>query len=209
MQKWQTTDIQSSRVEKNKHVHIEVGGPNAASLHFHAGSKEIADAIMAKLEAARTPEEENSSTEEPVQIPERPRSVAKSVHFDNSEPVIIPPREEEEGEPEPEEEELPTQVHDEIEGEGERAVVLYDFNADGDDEMTVHEGETLLVLDRDTDEWWKCRNARGEEGVVPANYLEVRFWDSSLPHFTSLILAGRSWLRRSSALLCHLSRTTG
>lgn len=58
-------------------------------------------------------------------------------------------------------------------GEGERAVVLYDFTADGDDEMSVHEGETLLVLERDTDEWWKCKNARGDEGVVPANYLEV------------------------------------
>ena len=63
---------------------------------------------------------------------------------------------------------------DPIDEGGERAVVLYDFTADGDDEMSVHEGETLLVLERDTDEWWKCRNGQGDEGVVPANYLEVR-----------------------------------
>lgn len=162
------------RVEKNKHVHIDIGGANAVNLHFHAGSKDIADAILTKVEASRTPlepeAEEAGLEHEPP--PERPRSsAAKSVHFDASEPVIIPvPDEDEEGDYE--EEDQGHQQHDSL-GEGERAVVLYDFNADGEDEMTVHEGETLLILERDTDEWWKCRNAQGEEGVVPANYLEV------------------------------------
>lgn len=128
---------------------------------------------MAKLEEARLPPEaaEPPHTDLTVAEPpiERPRSSAqKSVHFDQSEPEIIPPREDDGEsvlEPEP-----PT--YDDA--DGERAVVLYNFSADGEDEMTVDEGETLFVLERDTDEWWKCRNARGEEGVVPANYLEVR-----------------------------------
>lgn len=198
VQKWQTSDIQSMRTEKNKHVHIEVGGPNAASLHFHAGSKEVADAIMAKLEEARAPTEESppAPAAEPQPVlapprpqlqPERPRSSAtKSVHFDNSEPVIIPPREADDGggdvdgdgdgDVDVDQEVLQDEQPSDAffgDGEGERAVVLYDFVADGEDEMTVHEGETLLVLERDTDEWWKCRNAKLEEGVVPANYLEV------------------------------------
>ena len=59
--------------------------------------------------------------------------------------------------------------------DGDRAVVLYDFTADGDDELTVGEGDTLLVLERDGDEWWKCKNQHGIEGVVPASYVEVRF----------------------------------
>ena len=105
---------------------------------------------------------------------ERPRSSAqKSVHFDNSEPEIIPPRDEDEAE----EDEAENEVHGgqaAPAGDGERAVVLYDFTADGDDEMTVHEGETLLVLEHDADDWWKCKDAKGNEGVVPANYLEVR-----------------------------------
>ncbi len=177
MQKWQASDIQSTRVEKGKHVHVEVTGPNAAELHFHAGSKEVAEAIIAKLQEARTDakvaEEEESAAPLSVTPPERPRSsAAKSVHFDNSEPEIIPDREEEEAEAEGTEEEVHEEEEDTL-GAGERAVVLYDFVADGDDEMTVHEGETLLVLERDTDEWWKCKNAKGEEGVVPANYLEV------------------------------------
>ena len=92
------------------------------------------------------------------------------MHFDSSEPEIIPPREEAS---EPEDEPARELEEEDDEG-GERATVLYDFTADGDDEMTVHEGEILYVLERDTDEWWKCRNAQGDEGVVPANYLEVR-----------------------------------
>jgi len=54
-------------------------------------------------------------------------------------------------------------------------VVLYDFTADGDDELTVAEGEDLIVLERDSDDWWKVRNSKGREGVVPASYVEVDF----------------------------------
>ena len=114
--------------------------------------------------------------------PLRPRSAAKSVHFDQSEPEIIPPREDEDeyevASPTPGAE-LEEHDHDHEEevgaelGEGEKATVLYDFVADGEDEMSVHEGQVLLVLERDADDWWKCRNGKGEEGVVPANYLEV------------------------------------
>jgi len=53
------------------------------------------------------------------------------------------------------------------------ATVLYDFHADGHDELTVNEGDQLTILLRDGDDWWKCRNAHGVEGVVPASYLEV------------------------------------
>lgn len=125
---------------------------------------------MAKLEEGREPEEDETPAPPPApeSPPERPRSSAqKSVHFDASEPEIIPPREDEGPEPDA------VSTHSYDDGEGERAVVLYDFKADGEDEMSVNEGETLLVLERDTDEWWKCRNGHGEEGVVPANYLEV------------------------------------
>lgn len=173
VQKWQTSDIASTRLEKSKHVHIEVGGPTPISLHFHAGSKDVADAIIAKLEESRPAPEPSPTLDTPTAVAvaepvERPRSAAqKSVHFDNSEPVVIPPTYDEadpgEGEEEP--------AHELA--DGEYAEVLYDFTADGEDEMTVHEGDTLLVLERDTDEWWKCRNGDGQEGVVPANYLEV------------------------------------
>ncbi|KAG0148091.1 hypothetical protein CROQUDRAFT_75775 [Cronartium quercuum f. sp. fusiforme G11] len=58
---------------------------------------------------------------------------------------------------------------------GKSATALYDFDAQGDDELTVREGETLRVLDDvSDDDWWKCaRESNGEEGVVPASYVEL------------------------------------
>jgi len=56
---------------------------------------------------------------------------------------------------------------------GESATVLYDFDAQGDDELTVHENETVTVVDKENDEWWSVRNAAGKEGVVPAQYVQL------------------------------------
>lgn len=55
-------------------------------------------------------------------------------------------------------------------------MALYDFQAQGEDELSVGEGDKLWVLEKDGDEWWKCRNAEGHEGVVPASYIEVSSW---------------------------------
>ncbi|KAH9938301.1 uncharacterized protein B0H18DRAFT_1205565 [Fomitopsis serialis] len=172
VQKWQSADIQDVRLEKTKHVHIDIGGAEPISLHFNAGSKDVAEAITAKLESSRSaatgaagpsspPPAPGPSLASPEEPPRR-SSPAKAVHFDTEEPEIIPPREPSiDGE---EEEAAP---------EGEPAVVLYDFNADGEDELSVQEGESLLVVEKDSAEWWKCRNVHGAEGVVPAQYVEL------------------------------------
>lgn len=183
MRKWQTSEILSSKIEKSKHVHIDIGGSSAANLHFHAGSKDVAQAILAKLESSRSlstpaPAPAPAPPPPPEPEPERPRSaVPKAVHFDIAEPVIIPSgavESEEEPEPEPEPyEEEPAEQEQDGDGDGGQAVALYDFTADGDDELSVHEGEPLWVIERDSEDWWKVRNSRGEEGVVPASYIEV------------------------------------
>ncbi|CAI6332108.1 unnamed protein product [Periconia digitata] len=56
-----------------------------------------------------------------------------------------------------------------------RGVMLFDFGAQGDDEVTVGLGDEILVLDDSaSDEWWKVRRLKnGKEGVVPANYVEI------------------------------------
>ena len=160
------------RLEKSKHVHIDIGGPEPINLHFNSGSKDVAEAIIAKLEASRSaangaagpstpPPAPAVTLASPEDLPRR-SSPAKAVHFDTEEPEIIPPREpSEDGE---EEQEVP---------DGEQAVALYDFTADGEDELSVQEGESLLVIEKDSAEWWKCRNVHGAEGVVPAQYVEV------------------------------------
>lgn len=151
--------------DKAKHVLVEIGGPNPANLHFSAGSKDTAEAIMKKLRTSKQLSTPQETLEEPITSPERPRSAAKTVHFDAAAPEIIPDPEDSDEEPD----RGGSQEYD-----PNAAVVLYDFTADGDDELTVTEGEDLIVLESDSDDWWKVKNSKGQEGVVPASYVEVR-----------------------------------
>ncbi|KAH7887775.1 hypothetical protein F5I97DRAFT_1935845 [Phlebopus sp. FC_14] len=168
VQKWQTTDVEGISVDKGKHVHIEVGGINSAKLHFNVGSKDMADAVVVKLESSkglssakrvgekldgdRSP---NPSAEQrDVGSPSRKNGA--SVRF-AEESQIIPPR----------------KSSEDVEV-GEPAVALYDFEGTSSDELSVQEGERLDIIEKEGEEWWKCRNKQGAEGVVPASYLEVR-----------------------------------
>ena len=56
-----------------------------------------------------------------------------------------------------------------------RGQILYDFMAQGDDEVTVAvDDEVIVVDDTKSDEWWMVRRIKnGEEGVVPSSYVEV------------------------------------
>jgi hypothetical protein len=178
VQKWQTKDVSAVSSEKSKHVRIDIGGPSPISLHFHAGSKDNADSIVDKLRESKA----LSSAPSPRNLPPvdtiTQDTKKASVHFSPASPVIIPPlqdevEEEEEGEEGEEEERSPIMAGESF------ATALYDFTADGEDELSVTEGERLTVLERDGDEWWKCRNTKGAEGVVPASYLEVGLLDLS------------------------------
>ncbi|KAJ9299012.1 hypothetical protein DTO271G3_3254 [Paecilomyces variotii] len=53
--------------------------------------------------------------------------------------------------------------------------VLYDFMAQGDDEVTVATGDEVVILDdTKSDEWWMVRRIKnGREGVVPSSYIEI------------------------------------
>lgn len=207
MQKWQTKDVGTVVSEKAKHVRVDIAGAAPMSLHFHAGSKDHAEAIIAKLELSKSLASPPASATAPRDSPP-PTEVSKkaSVHFSSAEPVIIPEPEDEEEEEEAEAEEeqheepaprqvsyappprapprptpAPVAAPEPEEAGEEEALALYDFTADGEDELSVTEGERLVVLEKDGDEWWKCRNTSGGEGVVPASYLEV-----------SLVLGGRA-----------------
>ncbi|GME92617.1 unnamed protein product [[Candida] boidinii] len=53
--------------------------------------------------------------------------------------------------------------------------VLYDFEAASPDELTVNEGDTVIILnDKKSKEWWMVQNANtGKSGVVPSNYIKI------------------------------------
>lgn len=52
------------------------------------------------------------------------------------------------------------------------ARVLYDYEAKKDGQLTIAEGEEVVVID-DTRGWWSVTNSQGHTGTVPSNYLEV------------------------------------
>lgn len=60
-------------------------------------------------------------------------------------------------------------------GSKRKGQVLYDFMAQGDDEVTVAVGDEVVILDDSkSEEWWMIRRIRnGEEGVVPSSYVEI------------------------------------
>lgn len=53
--------------------------------------------------------------------------------------------------------------------------VLYDFMAQGKDEVTVAAGDEVIILDDSkSEEWWQLRRLKnGKEGVVPSSYIEI------------------------------------
>ncbi|KAI0012880.1 hypothetical protein F4779DRAFT_504683 [Xylariaceae sp. FL0662B] len=77
-------------------------------------------------------------------------------------------------------------------GGQKRGQVLYDFSAQGDDEVTVSIGdEVIIVDDTKSEEWWQVRRLKnGKEGVVPSSYIEVT--DTIVSSATSGVNAGRS-----------------
>ncbi|KAL0274255.1 UNVERIFIED_CONTAM: hypothetical protein PYX00_006723 [Menopon gallinae] len=53
-------------------------------------------------------------------------------------------------------------------------VALYSFSSNNDQELSFEKGDRLEILDRPPSdpEWYKARNAQGQVGLVPRNYLQ-------------------------------------
>lgn len=147
-----------------KNIRLEIGGPNGDTLSLV--SKEHYDAIVRKLESSYTLSQGSSSADPPTPGPppaSAPIKTAepKSVHWANSPDSEIPPRSPSPDEPAEEDQ------------DGTMGIALYDFTGDASDELSVKEGDVLLVIDQSNEDWWKCRNQSGQEGVVPASYIDL------------------------------------
>ncbi|KAK4947859.1 cytoskeletal protein binding protein [Elasticomyces elasticus] len=77
--------------------------------------------------------------------------------------------------------------------------ILYDFMAQGDDEVTVGVGDEVIVLDdTKSEEWWNVRRLKnGKEGVVPSSYIEVTGFVNIEPPSRSGINAGLSTIEQN------------
>ncbi|KAL2066545.1 hypothetical protein VTL71DRAFT_2616 [Oculimacula yallundae] len=60
-------------------------------------------------------------------------------------------------------------------GGQKKGQILYDFMAQGDDEVTVAVGDEVIVVDdTKSEEWWQVKRLKnGKEGVVPSSYVEI------------------------------------
>ena len=77
--------------------------------------------------------------------------------------------------------------------------ILYDFKAQGDDEVTVAIGDEVIILDDvKSEEWWMVRRLKnGKKGVVPSSYVEITGTAPTPTPSTSGINAGRSTVEQN------------
>uniref|UniRef100_A0A8D0AR20 Sorting nexin n=1 Tax=Sander lucioperca TaxID=283035 RepID=A0A8D0AR20_SANLU len=90
-----------------------------------------------------------------------------------------------------------------------KAQALYDFIAEaGNNELTVKEGETLIITNQSIGGGWiEAQNSRGEVGLVPEDYIETGLCSLSLP-FLSIL--GLSFFRPSHFFsLCLFQASNG
>ena len=84
-------------------------------------------------------------------------------------------------------------------GGQKKGQVLYDFMAQGDDEVTVALGDDVIVIDdTKSEEWWMVRRLKNDkEGVVPSSYVEVTGIVPATAPSTSGLNAGRSTVEQN------------
>ncbi|XP_060597345.1 jouberin-like isoform X2 [Ruditapes philippinarum] len=56
-------------------------------------------------------------------------------------------------------------------GKQEKVYVLYDYKAQRSDELDIFAGDEILVLYKDTENWWMGELSDGRQGFFPSNYV--------------------------------------
>ena len=54
-----------------------------------------------------------------------------------------------------------------------QCVALYPYAATAEDELTIRENEQLTLVEDEYEGWVRARNASGQEGLVPATYVQI------------------------------------
>ncbi|KAL0080804.1 hypothetical protein J3Q64DRAFT_1196979 [Phycomyces blakesleeanus] len=162
-----------------KTLHIEISGSSSTVLDLQASSKSEAKAILVKITDSRSiaqmantrvnkpsesslsePESNNFTT---VQHSTTTSSSARQNSYTTttSSSGQITRRESE------------TASTQESNNPPRWAVIVYAFDAEGGEELTVKDEEQVLVLDSTrTDGWWRVEKTNGEAGLVPSSYVQ-------------------------------------
>lgn len=54
----------------------------------------------------------------------------------------------------------------------DKAVVLYDYEAQGEQELDLNEGDIVTIVSKEDDVWW-CGHIGGKQGMFPSTYVEA------------------------------------
>ena len=55
----------------------------------------------------------------------------------------------------------------------ERVVVEYDYEGEQSDELTLHIGDIVTVLEKDVNEGWSKGELNGKVGLFPDNFVKI------------------------------------
>lgn len=183
-----TKCVQDPKEKRN--VHLEISGSKPAIFDFQLSHKDQAKAIVTKiadsLTSANLPKLKtiDSASQPRVSLsassyPSGPTTPAEEEPEPEYEPEPEP-----EYEPEPEPETEPEPFEDAPPCDPRWGVVLYPFEGQTEDELTVGELEQVLIIDYVTDEeWWRVEHQDGRIGVVPASYLQAGVYFMFLFYF--------------------------
>jgi len=49
---------------------------------------------------------------------------------------------------------------------------LYDYQADGEGEISITEGDQIVIMKENDDGWWMGKKDNGDKGLFPGNYVK-------------------------------------
>uniref|UniRef100_A0A672MB47 Tyrosine-protein kinase n=1 Tax=Sinocyclocheilus grahami TaxID=75366 RepID=A0A672MB47_SINGR len=52
-----------------------------------------------------------------------------------------------------------------------KVVAMYDFTARESSDLTLHHGETYIILHKQHQLWWRAKDKHGNKGFIPSNYV--------------------------------------
>ena len=55
----------------------------------------------------------------------------------------------------------------------QRVVAIYDYDAQGEEEISLRDGDIVTVLKKEDDVWWLGELRNGKQGMFPKDYVEV------------------------------------
>ncbi|CAG8721041.1 9770_t:CDS:10, partial [Cetraspora pellucida] len=161
VQLWNISDVESVKYEK-KNVTITFGGAKSATFNFQVSNKNDAEAIYRQYVEC-TASLELPTVNVDTSSMKSPRPTSAHDNQDTEETESQADAEENDVEEVNEMEFPPPKV----------GIALYDFDAQGDDEISIREGDKVWVVDDvSSNEWWRCRKG-DEEGMVPSSYINI------------------------------------